>query len=106
MSGRLHVLTDKEVRDYRDLDRDPVCAIVLRMVQRNLQQRDLIPYIGSRSRVSEIINRKRRLTVAMIQGLHVHLAIPLAHLLAIPKPRHEVRAAALSVYPQGGDDDH
>lgn len=88
---RLCVLTDKEVRDYRDLDRDAVRAITLRMVQRNLKPRDLLPYIGSRARVSEILNRKRNPTVQMIRALHIHLAIPLAHLLAIPRARAQER---------------
>lgn len=51
------------------------------MDQRSLRQRDLVPYIGSRSRVSEILNRKRKLTLKMMRTLHAELAIPLEILI-------------------------
>lgn len=55
---------------------DPVEAIKFRMEQQGLTQKDLIPYLGSQSKVSEILNRKRSLTVAMIRNLHEGLEIP------------------------------
>jgi len=48
---------------------DPIEAIKIRMEELQLKQVDLIPEIGGRSRVSEILNRKRRLTVEMIRRL-------------------------------------
>ena len=55
---------------------DPVDAILFRMQEKGLKQADLIPYFGSRSRVSEILARKRPLTVPMIRALSVGLGIP------------------------------
>jgi HTH-type transcriptional regulator / antitoxin HigA len=48
---------------------DPIEAIRIRMEQKNLRQRDLEPMIGSRARVSEILSRKRALTLPMIRRL-------------------------------------
>lgn len=52
---------------------DPIEAIKIRMEEMNLKQVDLIPEIGGKSRVSEILNRKRRLTVDMIRKLALRL---------------------------------
>lgn len=54
---------------------DPVDAILFRMKEAGLKQADLIPYFGTRSRVSEILNRKRPLTVPMIRALSIGLGI-------------------------------
>jgi HTH-type transcriptional regulator / antitoxin HigA len=48
---------------------DPIAAIKIRMEELNLKQSDLINEIGGKSRVSEILNRKRKLTVEMIRKL-------------------------------------
>jgi HTH-type transcriptional regulator/antitoxin HigA len=48
---------------------DPIEAIRIRMEQKNLRQRDLEPMIGSRGRVSEVLSRKRSLTLPMIRRL-------------------------------------
>ena len=55
---------------------DPIEAIKFRMEQMRLKQKDLIPIIGSGSRVSEILNKKRKLTLEMIRNLHKDLKIP------------------------------
>jgi HTH-type transcriptional regulator/antitoxin HigA len=60
---------------------DPVEAIEFRMEQQDLAPRDLIPYIGSRSKVSEVLARKRPLTLAMIRALHEGLGIPASVLI-------------------------
>ena len=52
---------------------DPVEAIKIRMEELNLKQKDLIGVIGGKSRVSEILNKKKRLTVEMIRNLNVKL---------------------------------
>jgi len=48
---------------------DPVEAIKFRMEQQGLTQKDLEPYLGSSGRVSEVMNRKRRLSLQMVQRL-------------------------------------
>mgnify|MGYP001818574943 CR=1 FL=1 len=63
---------------------DPVAAIKFRMEQQGLRQRDLVPYFGSRSKVSEVLRGKRPLTLAMIRALHAGLGIPADVLLQQP----------------------
>jgi HTH-type transcriptional regulator/antitoxin HigA len=60
---------------------DPIDAIRFRMEQQHLKQRDLIPFIGSRGKVSEVLARKRPLTLSMIRALHAGLAIPVEVLI-------------------------
>lgn len=55
---------------------DPIEAIYYYMESRGLTRADLESYIGSRARVSEILNRRRPLTLSMIQRLHNGLGIP------------------------------
>ncbi len=63
---------------------DPVSAIKFRMDQAELTQRDLIPYIGSRAKVSEVLSGKRDLTMSMARALHQNLGIPADVLLQKP----------------------
>lgn len=65
---------------------DPIEAILFRMEQRGMTRHDLEPYIGSKGRVSEVLNRKRPLTMAMIRKLHDGLGIP-AEVLIRPTVR-------------------
>ena len=58
-------------------------AIKFRMDQAGLKQSDLVPYIGPRGRVSEILSGKRDLTLPMIRKLHVGLGIPLESLVDV-----------------------
>jgi HTH-type transcriptional regulator / antitoxin HigA len=60
---------------------DPISAIKYRMDQQNLTQKDLIPLIGNRSKVSEILSGKRDLSLKMIRALNEHLNIPAEILL-------------------------
>jgi HTH-type transcriptional regulator/antitoxin HigA len=55
---------------------DPIEAIKFRMEQQGLVQKDLIPYIGSAGKVSEILNRRRPLSLNMMRNLHRELGIP------------------------------
>ncbi len=55
---------------------DPIEAILYYLESRGLSRRDLEPCIGSRARVSEVINRKRPLTMEMVRKLHSALGIP------------------------------
>jgi HTH-type transcriptional regulator/antitoxin HigA len=63
---------------------DPISAIKFRMEQLELNQKDLVPYIGSPSRVSEILSGKRSLSLSMIRSLHKNLKIPLEMLVQMP----------------------
>jgi len=61
---------------------DPVEAIKFLMEQNSLSRKDLEPYIGTSGRVSEVLNKKRTLTLAMIKKLHEGLKIPYECLIA------------------------
>jgi HTH-type transcriptional regulator/antitoxin HigA len=60
---------------------DPVAAIEFMMEQKGLRRRDLEPAIGSRGRVSEVLTRKRPLTLPMVRELSTLLDIPAAVLI-------------------------
>lgn len=64
-----------EARHYLIDPPDAVDAIKFRMEQQGLQPKDLEPMIGSRGRVSEVLNRKRPLSMAMVCRLHIGLGI-------------------------------
>ena len=55
---------------------DPIEAIKIRMEEMNYKQKDLVGIIGGKSRVSEILNRKKKLTVEMIRKFHEILKLP------------------------------
>ncbi len=55
---------------------DPVTVLEYYIESRGLNRSDLIPYLGSKERVSEVLNRKRGLSLQMIRRLHVGLGIP------------------------------
>ena len=61
---------------------DPIEAIKFRMEQEGLTPRDLEPFIGPSGRVSEVLNRKRPLSLRMVRKLHDGLKIPYESLLA------------------------
>ena len=78
----LALLIDNYERQKEEIDLpDPIEAIKFRMEQLGYQQKDLAEVIGLRSRVSEILNRKRKLTLDMIRKLHNTLGIPTEVLL-------------------------
>lgn len=84
--GELLELLSTLVQDYESKRfpvsvPDPIEAILYRMEQQGLSQRDLIPYIGSRSKVSEVLSRKRPLTIKMMRALQAGLGIPARILL-------------------------
>ena len=64
---------------------DPVAAIEFRIEQGGLSPRDLIPFIGSRAKVSEVLAGKRSITMPMARALHEHLGIPADVLLREPR---------------------
>jgi len=67
---------------------DPVAVLEYYMESRGLTRSDLIPYLGSKERVSEVLNRKRGLSLEMIRRLHAGLGIPAD--LIMGKPSHKV----------------
>jgi len=82
---KLNLLTtlvqDYESRAFPQNLPDPIEAILFRMEQSKLKPADLVPYIGSRSKVSEVLSRKRPLTLSMIRSLESGLGIPAKVLL-------------------------
>ncbi len=73
-----------ESRHHPIPEPDPISAIEFRMEQANLSPRDLVPFIGSRAKVSEVLSGKRAITMSMARALHQHLGIPADVLLQEP----------------------
>jgi len=72
----LGLLIDEYEKKHYSIDPpDPIEVIKIRMEEMQLKQKDLVLIIGSSSRVSEILNRKRKLTVEMIRNLNRQLNI-------------------------------
>ncbi|TAK47138.1 MAG: transcriptional regulator [Xanthobacteraceae bacterium] len=69
---------------------DPIEAIKFRMEQQGLSRKDLEPLIGTRTRVAEILNRKRSLSISMIRCLHDRLGIAAEVLI---RPSRKKKAA-------------
>ncbi len=69
---------------------DPLAAIRFRMDQQGLKQKDLIPLIGSKSKVSEVLSGKQPLTLKMIRKLHQTLQIPLDVLISEEEPDQDI----------------
>ncbi|MGV8947674.1 MAG: helix-turn-helix domain-containing protein [Lutibacter sp.] len=73
----LGILIEKYDDDYFPIDLpDPIEAIKFRMEQMNYSQNDLAKVIGLKSRASEILNKKRKLSLEMIRNLHTIMKIP------------------------------
>ncbi|WP_257670882.1 helix-turn-helix domain-containing protein [Parapedobacter tibetensis] len=73
----LGVLIDNYERTYFPIDLpDPIEAIKFRMEQMDYSNKDLAEVIGFKGRVSEILNRKRKLSISMIRKLHESMQIP------------------------------
>jgi HTH-type transcriptional regulator/antitoxin HigA len=73
----LAILIDNYEKEIDRIDfPDPIEAIKFRMEQKGLKQKDLVEIIGFKTRVSEVLNKKRKLTLDMIRKLHEQLSIP------------------------------
>ena len=73
----LSILIDKYEREHFPIDMpDPIEAIKFRMEQMGMKQKDLAEVVGFQSRVSEILNKKRKLTLEMIRKISFALHIP------------------------------
>jgi HTH-type transcriptional regulator / antitoxin HigA len=77
------LIEDYEARHHPIPAPDPIAAIEFMMQQNGLTRRDLEPVIGGRGRVSEVLTRKRPLTLPMVRGLGALLGIP-AEILVRP----------------------
>ena len=77
----LVLVEDYEEKHHAIDPPDPVEAIKFRMEQMNLSRKDLEKMIGSRGRVSEVLNHRRGLSLNMIRSLHSNLQIPLESLI-------------------------
>lgn len=73
---------------------DPVAAIRFRMEQQDLKPKDLIPWIGSKSKVSEVLSGQRSLSLSMIRKLTSGLGIPANVLLQEAKPQRRSTLAS------------
>ena len=73
-----------EAKHYPIAPPDPIEAIKFRMEQQGLKPKDLQPMIGGLNRVYEVLNGKRRLTMAMVWKLHTGLGIPAESLIRQP----------------------
>jgi HTH-type transcriptional regulator/antitoxin HigA len=70
-----------EMKHYPIAPPDPIDAIKFRMEQMGMTNADMVKYLGSQSRVSEVLNRKRDLTLKMVKSLYKGLKIPAEILL-------------------------
>jgi HTH-type transcriptional regulator/antitoxin HigA len=79
----LTILIEKYEEEHYPIEApDPIEAIKFRMEQMDMNKSDLAKIIGYPSRVTEILNRKRKLTLKMIRNLHEQLRIPYESLIA------------------------
>lgn len=79
----LSILIEKYEDEYYPISApDPIEAIKFRMEQMGMKKKDLAEIIGYKSRVTEILNRKRKLTLKMIRNLHEKMKIPYESLLS------------------------
>lgn len=73
---------------------DPIEAIKYRMEQQGLTRKDLEPMIGTRTRVAEVLNGKRNLSISMIRNLHARLGISAEVLIQPPRKPQRARRKA------------
>lgn len=69
------LIENYENEHYKIEAPDPIVAIKIRMEEMNMKQKDLVGILGGKSRVSEVLNRKKKLTVDMIRTLEKHLQL-------------------------------
>jgi HTH-type transcriptional regulator/antitoxin HigA len=84
----LATLIEKYEEEHFPMDLpDPVDAILFRMEQQGLSRKDLTPMLGTRNRVSEVLNRRRGMSLEMIRAVHEQLHIPAEVLIRSSKMR-------------------
>jgi antitoxin component HigA of HigAB toxin-antitoxin module len=99
--GRLELLAklieDFEKERYNFRKPDPVEAIVFRMQQQGLRQKDIADLLGGKNRASEVLSRKRPLTLTMIRAVYEKLDIPAELLIREPSADYEVSLEATAL---------
>jgi HTH-type transcriptional regulator/antitoxin HigA len=104
-SERLELLVklieDYEAQHAKAKPEDPVDAIQTRMREDGLQQKDLAPILGGKNRASEILARKRPLTLPMIRALNAELGIPAS--ILIREYRHAGPSTRQGTTPKRGE---
>src|SRR5690606_13810299 len=102
------LLVEQYEKEHYPIDLpDPIDAILFRMEQTGLTRKDLMAYLGSSSKVSEVVTRKRPLSLQMIRKLHEGLGIPADILLqepglAVPRTRYDFRDVPFAVMLRSG----
>jgi HTH-type transcriptional regulator/antitoxin HigA len=87
------VVEDFERKIVPPVSPDPIEAILFRMDQMQLTRRDMTQYIGSPSKVSEVLTHKRPLSISMVRRLHEGLGIKAEVLITLPDCRRKPRAS-------------
>lgn len=96
----LSLLIEKYEDDHYPIDLpDPIEAIKFRMEQAGLTRKDMIPYLGSQSKVSEVLSRRRPLSLSMMRALHEGLGIPAEVLLQEPGSKLSEQRYNIHDYP-------
>ncbi len=78
------IVTKYEEEHFPIEEPDPIEYIKVRMEELGLSQEDMVPYMGDKSNISKVLNRKRSLSLEMIRKLHRGLRFPLEALIAEP----------------------
>jgi len=86
------LVEDYEKERFNFRKPDPVEAIRFRMQEQGLRQKDIADIVGGKNRASEVLSRKRPLTLAMIRALHEKLGIPSELLIQQPVAEYRVSA--------------
>lgn len=84
------LIDDYEKERFTFRKPDPIEAILFRMEEQGLRQADIAAIVGGKNRASEILSRKRPLTLAMIRALHDKLGIPSEVLIREPAAQYRV----------------
>lgn len=87
------LVEDYEKERFKFRKPDPVEAILFRMEEQGLRQKDIAAIVGGKNRASEVLSRKRPLTLAMIRALHEKLGIPPELLIQQPIAEYRVSSA-------------
>ena len=88
------LIDDYERERFRFRKPDPIEAILFRMAEQGLRQADIAAIVGGKNRASEILARKRPLTLSMVRALHEKLGIPSELLIREPDAEYRVRKRA------------
>ena len=87
------LIEDYEKKHFPIGPPDPIEAIKFRMDQMNLKQKDVAPLFGGETRISEVLNKVRPLTMKMIYNLNHYLGVPLESLMS-SSPKFKLKAQA------------